>query len=69
MVAAACRGTERAGTAYPTALAKANADALCPEGMDCDVGIRTQRGVGMTVAARDHNGFTTRLLTAEEPHT
>ena len=59
------------GSTDPTAVAKANAEALCPEGMDCDVGIRTQRCVGMTVAGRSgrrraHSGFTTRLLTAEE---
>jgi hypothetical protein len=49
-------------------VAKAKAEALCPEGMNCDVGIRTQRRIGMTVASRSgrrraHNGFTTRLLT------
>jgi hypothetical protein len=73
-VAAACKGTERAGSAYPTAVAKANAEALCPEGRDCDVGIRTQRCIVTTVAGRSgrrraHNGFTTRLLTAEESPT
>jgi hypothetical protein len=51
-------------------VAKANAEALCPEGMDCDVGIRTKRRMGTSVVGRfgrrrAHSGFTTRLLIAD----
>ena len=35
-----------AGTTSPTATANATADAACPEGNACEVGIRTHRGCG-----------------------
>jgi len=62
---------DRPGSSYPTAVANANAEALCPDGSDDDVGIRTQRSLGTTAAsrcgrARANSGLTTMLLITED---
>jgi hypothetical protein len=55
-------------------VAKANAEALCPDGSDGDIGIRTQRSLGTLAMSRSgrlraKSGFTTTLLTAEDSPT
>jgi hypothetical protein len=68
------RGTATPGSSYPTAVAKANAEALWPEGNDDDLGIRTQRSAAALAASRlgrrcANSGLITMLLTAEETPT
>jgi hypothetical protein len=55
-------------------VAKAKAEALCPEGSDGDAGIRTQRSLDTVAGSRSgrlraNSGFTTTLLTAEDTPT
>jgi hypothetical protein len=59
-----------AGIAAPTPVAKANAEAECPEGQDVELGISTWRVTGTSCVSRSGrrrlpSGLSTRLTTAE----
>jgi hypothetical protein len=46
VVATTCIARDSGGRTEPTAVANANAQALCPEWNDSDMGMRTQRASG-----------------------